>query len=240
MAATGRVDALAVLGDGGQRPPLAGAEPGPDRPQLVLDLDHRAVRGREPLLVAGAGAGRRSAPRAGGRAASSAGGGRGRVEQRLERLADLAVGGPEAADRGIRRRPRGRGGRGRAPAPARRERAACRRTGSASSRAASRRRRSWRVAVVLDLAADHGVGPVGGREDVLELVEDDQRPGPGPLEHPLRDREPLEQRRLGCRVEGELDVGADACRRLRSFRLGRSRRRKPANQAATEPWSWVA
>jgi hypothetical protein len=57
---------------------------------------------------------------------------------------------------------------------------------------------------MLDLAADHRVGPLLGGEDVLEFVEYDQAPRPVAIEEALGKRESIQHGLLGLRVERHL------------------------------------
>ena len=91
------IDALAVLGHRGERAPLTGAEPVPDRPQLVADLHQRPLGRGHPLLLTGALAGRGPFPEEMGEQHRPLRMTGREVEERIERLADLAVRLPEAS-----------------------------------------------------------------------------------------------------------------------------------------------
>lgn len=96
------------------------------------------------------------------------------------------------------------------------------------------------VAVVLDLAADRRIGALLRREDVLKLVEDDQRPRSIALMDPAWKREALEQGRLRLRVELEVDASAHLViqpqPQPQSGPQAPAQPAKPTREAALEPF----
>src|SRR5579875_969256 len=206
VAAPGGIQRVGILGDRREHAPLACGQRAPDRTQLVADLMHRVLIGRLPGLVGGGMVGRCVLEESVGqehRALRMAGA---QLEQRIERLADVASVLLEAACNvlrdvfgGERRQLHRRGLSIEGPAA----------VGEELAHHADVRAGEYvacGVAVVLNLRADHGVETVLGGQHVLELVEDDERARAASLVQAARQGKAVKERRLGLRVEGHLEA----------------------------------
>jgi hypothetical protein len=92
-----------------------------------------------------------------------------------------------------------------------------------------------RVAVVLNLSPDDRVGAIGSRQDVLELIEDHKSPRAVFLMEPSRQCEAIDKRRLGLRINLNLDprgnrTSSDLERRSKQSPCSREPGRQPPLQ----------